>query len=252
MQKPLENTSIAFNKPTGAFPFLGIGSGMAALMLIGGTVAGLSGNWLFALLFIIAAVGFAVISATARTKLRHVSAAANQNMIDWSTAIPELQRQSLNIEVRELSRILEVDPEQLHDLQSAYIVAEDLALRQIQQEEGVPLLRHVNVGGIPFDAIFVKDGALVCCEASFLVAPEVRKERVDAMLLKIGQANRAVSAAGSELSVRLMLLLVTQLVPADEAILRADLKKGRFTETPVDIDIRILDFETLQRMYVTD
>ncbi len=252
MQKPLENTSIPFSRPADMFPFLALGSAVAAFLLIGGAAALLSGSWIFAVIFVLSAGGVAAIALIARSKLSRAAAAASQDMIEWSTAIPELQRQSLNIEVRELSRVLDVDPEQVSDLQSAYIVAEDLALRQIQQEEGVPLLRHVNVGGIPFDAIFIKDGALVCCEALFLVAPDVRKERVDAMLLKIGQADRAVSASGSELNVRLMLVLVTQLVPADETRLRAELKKGRFAETPVDIDIRILDFEALQRMYVTD
>ena len=49
----------------------------------------------------------------------------------------------------ELSRILEVGTEQMSDLQSAYIVAEDLALRQIQQEEDVPLMRHVRSAARP-------------------------------------------------------------------------------------------------------
>jgi hypothetical protein len=49
-----------------------------------------------------------------------------------------------------------------------------------------------------------------------------------------------------------MLILVTQLTPADEQTLRSVLKTKRFSETPVDIDIRLLDFETLQRIYVTE
>ena len=49
-----------------------------------------------------------------------------------------------------------MEREQLGDLQSAYIVAEDLALRQIQQEENIPLMRHVSVGGVPFDAVMIK------------------------------------------------------------------------------------------------
>src|SRR5688500_20121409 len=91
-----------------------------------------------------------------------LSSSLNQVTIEWSAAMPDLQRQNLNIEVRELSKILQVESAQISALQSAYIVAEDLALRQIQHEEGVPLMRHVSVGSVPFDAVFLKNGTLVC------------------------------------------------------------------------------------------
>jgi hypothetical protein len=51
---------------------------------------------------------------------------------------------------------------------------------------------------------------------------------------------------------KLMMILITQLNPEDETRLRAGLGKRRFSSTPVDIDIRLLDFEALQRIYVTD
>ena len=54
------------------------------------------------------------------------------------------------------------------------------------------------------------------------------------------------------LEARLMLVIVTQLTPEDEDALRSVLKTKRFSETPVDIDVRLLDFEALQRIYVTD
>ena len=137
-------------------------------------------------------------------------------------------------------------------MQSAYIVAEDLALRQIQHEEGVPIMRHVSVGSVPFDAVFLKDDLLVCCEVSFLVAPELRQDRIASMMRKIAQAKKEIETNGSGISVRLMVVLVTQLVPDDEILLRLALNKQKFAETPVDIDIRLLDFEALQKMYVTD
>jgi hypothetical protein len=51
---------------------------------------------------------------------------------------------------------------------------------------------------------------------------------------------------------RLMVVLVTQLNFEDEERLRKSLGSKRFSGTPVDVDIRLLDFEALQRIYVTD
>jgi hypothetical protein len=54
------------------------------------------------------------------------------------------------------------------------------------------------------------------------------------------------------MNVRLMVILVTQLTFEDEQRLRKSLGTKRFAGTPVDVDIRLLDFEALQRIYVTD
>ena len=80
--------------------------------------------------------------------------------------------------------------DQLPDLLSAYIVAEDLALRQIQQEENLPLMRHVSIGGTSFDGILVDQDLITCIEVSFLVVPDVRQEKIEAMLKKISLAKK--------------------------------------------------------------
>ena len=49
-----------------------------------------------------------------------------------------------------------------------------------------------------------------------------------------------------------MLVLVTQLNENEENALRAKLVTNRFSETPVDVDIRLLDFEMLQKVYVSE
>ena len=125
-------------------------------------------------------------------------------------------------------------------------------MRQIQQEENVPLLRHVGVGEVPFDAVFVKDDVLNCCEVSFLVAPDLRQDKIDAMVRKVKRVQERIKAAGGTLTVRMMLVLITQLSPEDDERLRSVLNTRRFSGTPVDIDIRLLDFESLQKLYVTD
>lgn len=252
MQKQIENTSISFHRPTRTFPYFLMGIAVAVVLLTGAVVAAVNGNWLLAAIFAVSILGLAIYSTASGIKIGRLSSSLNHGSIEWSAAMPDMQRQNLNIEVRELSKILHVDAAHISDLQSAYIVAEDLALRQIQHEEIVPLLRHVSVGSVPFDAVFLKNSLLVCCEVSFLVAPELRQDRIEAMMRKIAQAKQEIEKNGSEITVRLMIVLVTQLVPDDDALLRSMLNKQKFAETPVDIDIRLLDFEALQRMYVTD
>jgi hypothetical protein len=185
-------------------------------------------------------------------QFRRANAAARHGSIRWQAANPEVQRQNLNLEVIELSRILDMGSEQLSDLQSAYIVAEDLALRQIQQEEKIPLLRHVSVCDVPFNAVMIKGDVLYCAEVSFLVSPELRQDRIDAMLRKIQQVDRSIKELGLPLRTKLMIVLITQLNSEEEARLRNSFGKRRFPETPVEIEIRFLDFEALQRIYVTD
>jgi hypothetical protein len=69
---------------------------------------------------------------------------------------------------------------------------------------------------------------------------------------KIGVVKNTFIDMGIQMKVRLMMVLVTQLTPEDDDRLRMALSKQRFEETPVDIDIRLLDFESLQKIYVTE
>ena len=208
--------------------------------------------WAFVVVFAISLVGLCIYSFLSLRTARKLAAARDESRIDWESALPEVQRESLNIEVGELSRILEVSTEQISDLQSAYIVAEDLALRQIQQEEQVPLLRHVSIGGVPFDAVLVKQDVIICAEVSFLVAPVLRPDRVESMIRKMGRVKKVLQQMNLAMSARLMVVLVTQLNYDDEERLRKTLNSKRFAGTPVDVEIRLLDFEALQRIYVTD
>ncbi|MEO6654553.1 MAG: hypothetical protein ABIO36_00570, partial [Pyrinomonadaceae bacterium] len=203
-------------------------------------------------LFVGAAAVFAIMVLVDIADKRRQAAVDDRKFIRWDAAMPELQRQNVNIEVRELARLLNVGTDQLPDLLSAYIVAEDLALRQIQQEENLPLMRHVQIGRTPFDAILVDQDLITCIEVSFLVVPDVRQERIESILKKITLAKKNLAEMKSRLRLRLMLVLVTQLSPDEEEILRGMLITRRFSDTPVDIDIRLLDFEMLQKVYVSE
>jgi amino acid permease len=222
-------------------------------VLAAGVYFGLRDQDLMAVaLFVAAAAMFAVIMLLDMANTRRLAAVDDRKFISWDAAMPEIQRQDVNLEVRELARLLNVGDEQLSDLLSAYVVAQDLALRQIQQEEHLPMMRHVQIGTSVFDAIIVDQDLITCIEVSFLVVPDVRQEKIESMLRKIAQAKKNLTDMKSRLRLRLMLVLVMQLTPDEEDQLRGVLVTRRFTETPVDIDIRLLDFEMLQKVYVTE
>lgn len=230
---------------------------IAVILMFGVLVAGIglsarSGDWASAGLFLIAVAMFTIVVVVNSAQTRRLAAVDDRKFIHWDAAMPELQRQNVNIEVRELARLLGVGDDHLGDLLSAYVVAEDLALRQIQQEENLPLMRHVSIGRTPFDGILVDQDLITCIEVSFLVVPDVRQDRIESMLKKITQAKKNLAELKSRLRLRLMLVLVTQLTPDEEDELRGMLVTRRFSETPVDIDIRLLDFEMLQKVYVSE
>lgn len=252
MAKQMDNSLVSFSRRATITPQLFL-SAVVLICIVGGLAYSVSiAQWPLAAIFFVAAVGLIAYAWFSIDQFRKLAAGNEQKRIDWEASLPEVQRQNLKVEVFELSKVLEVEPGHVSELQSAYLVAEDLALRQIQQEENVPLLRHVSVGQVPFDAVFVKDDILNCCEVSFLVIPDVRQEKIDAMMLKVKRVKDSVERAKASLRVRMMLILITQFSKEDDERLRSVLNTHRFSTTPVDIDIRLLDFEALQRTYVTD
>ncbi|MEO7673358.1 MAG: hypothetical protein ABIU09_04690 [Pyrinomonadaceae bacterium] len=252
MAREIENSLVSFARPVSWAPLAILSAVVLTGLIIGLITAVTVQYWINAVMFIVSIVAFGGFAFLNWRRTRELAAASDQKLIDCQSALPEVQRQSLNIEVFELSKILEVESAQISDLQSAYIVAEDLALRQIQQEENVPLMRHITLAKAPFDAVLVKNDVISCIEVAFLVAPDLRQDKVDAMMRKIALVKRTFGEMEIRMKVRLMMVLVTQLTPEDEGHLRSVLNSNRFAETPVDIDIRLLDFESLQRIYVTD
>lgn len=165
--------------------------------------------------------------------------------------LPEAQRRKLNSEVRELASVIGIEGEQLGDLRAAYILAEDLALRQIEQEKKLPLKRHVQIGKADFDAIFISQDVSTLVDVTFVVTSDISQKKIDAVLSKVEAVRRNFARIKSKTKIRLLLVLVTQLAADDEMKLRSTLA-AQFASTPVDIDIRLLDFEGLQRIFTED
>lgn len=182
---------------------------------------------------------------------RKLSVGQKDDSIYWQTMLPESQRRKLNAEVKELGAIMNIPPQQLGDLRSAYIVAEDLALRQLEQETKNTMIRHVSIEGAEFDGIMVNNDIITCIETTFLVTPHVSQEKINTTLKKIEFTAKKMNEIRPGSKLRLLLALVTQLDQEAEAKLRSTLI-SKFSTTPVDVDIRLLDFEGLQKIFVSE
>jgi hypothetical protein len=252
MARQMDNSFLAISRPVPLLPYGLFGGGLLVLTLAGLLISFSAGQWALFTLLALVSVGLAVFAGVILARIRTLSLSRQNRLVECEDTASEIQREALGIEVRELSHDLGIGDEQIGELQSAYLVAEDLALRQIQQEEGVPVLRHLAIAGCPFDAVIFKSHAVVCCDVTFLVVPELRKDKIDSMLKKIGTVKHYFEQRNLGLKLRLMPILVTQLSAEDSELLRRELTAKRFPETPVDIDIRTLDFEALQRIYFTE
>lgn len=216
----------------------------------------LSANQIWFLIIALILFPFFSISIVAWLILRHSSkliVSENDDSLKWETSSQEKQKRKLNTEVRALAQDLEIPTEQLSDLRSAYIVAEDLALRKVQSEASSPLMRKINVGQADFDAVGIEDDLITCIEVTFVVTPDVSLEKINSYLRKAAVAKTVLAQTRKGSRVRLLIVLVTQLDETALAELRSNVRKKFKPETtPVAVDIRFLDFLTLQKIYAED
>lgn len=251
MIKQNERTLVDFARPAPNFLVLAAGT-IALICLAIGLISTLSTqNYGLFVLFLLSIVGLMFFLWTNLNQWKRITVGEGNKNLTWDIELPESQRLKLNGEVIHLAKILEIPQEQLSDLLSAYIVAEDLALRQIQQEARMPVLRHVQVGNVPFDGVLVKQDVITCIEVTFLVTPNVGQEKINLILNKMSSTQKAFKQLKIGAKMRLLFVLVTQLDQSAEAQLRSSLVK-KFGSTPVDVDIRLLDFESLQKIYAMD
>lgn len=208
--------------------------------------------------FILSLVFFPIfsISIVAWLILRHSNkliVGENDESINWETTSTEKQKRKLNTEVRELAKHLNIPVEQLSDLRSAYIVAEDLALRKVQGETNLPLMRKISIGNADFDAVFVEKDLVTCVEVTFTVMPDILQDKINTYLRKAASAKSVLANTRKGSRVRLLLVLVTQVDDQVLDELRTNVR-NKFSPdtTTVAVDVRFLDFLTLQKIYAED
>lgn len=243
-----ERSIADFARPVPNYLLYAVGA-IALFALLAGLISALrSQNTLFAVLFLFSIFGSATFFLVAFNFRKRLAVNEKNKELAWNIELPTSQQVKLNTEVIGLAKSLEISQEQLPDLLSAYIVAEDLALRQIQQEARIPVLRHVQIGQTPFDGVLIKQDLITCIEITFLVSPNITQDKIKQYLDKVSTAKKALKDLKIEGRLRLLLVLVTQLDQRGEAELRSTLVK-KFADTTVDVDIRLLDFEGLQKVY---
>ena len=208
--------------------------------------------WVFmAALIVFPFFSIAVITWLILRHSKKLIVSENDSLIEWEPIPPEVQKLKLNNEVKELSKILNISDEQLSDLRSAYIVAEDLAMRKIQNESETPLMRKVMIGKADFDGVWVDKDLITCIDVTFVVAPKVDQRKIDRVMRKAADAKSTLSRSRKGTKVRLLLAIVTQLEGGNDADLKSDVK-SKFKTTPVDVDVRFMDFLNLQKIYAED
>lgn len=253
MEKQLDNSFEAMIRPASPHSHLLLGGGVAFLLFVGLGISVSTSNWPLVAVFALTLVGLAIYSWMSFEKIRSLSAIGNIKHLDWETAIPDIQRENLNLEVIELSRILDVDLDQISDIQSAYIVAHDLALRQIQYEERSPMLRNVSLAGAPFDAIMIKGNELFCCDVSFLVTPEVNREKIDAFFRRVAVVKQDLESKNHGFDVKPLIILILQMTAEDDDYLRRKIKQEFKLNMPFDkTDFKFIDFEQVQKTFITN
>lgn len=245
--EPTAQPAVEIERPKPNYPLMIIG-GFVFLCLIGAAVLSARADaWSILALVLFGAAGIIAYLYFGSVK----QPLGLVHRLDWQPAMTEVQKQSLALEVEGIAASLELDPWQTTELFSAYVVAEDLALRRIQQDHSAPMIRHLQVGGAPFDALIIEHDELICAEVAFLVKPDLRQEKVDSMLRKMGTVKRFLASQRLDVGLRLLLVVVTQLTPEEVDELKSRLTGKRFPDSPVNIDIHFFDFEELQRTYVT-
>lgn len=180
-----------------------------------------------------------------------------------NTLTPDQQRRKLNSEVSSIISAItksnngdgkkkaSEDPQRA-DIRTAFIVAEDLALRQLELEYGDTFMRHAALEGVPFDGVWVNTDKIAGIEVKFLDVPLLPQESVDSLLDKAEYAAARLKRTRPDAAFSFVLTLVTQLSAEEQTKLRMGLE-NKFALTPVKkIELKVYDFDNLQNTFTSD
>lgn len=170
----------------------------------------------------------------------------------WSIVAPEQQKQQLNAAVSAILTALNLPETEREQARLAYVVAADLALRQIEIEYNLPFFRQRMIEGVPFDAVALRDKKVLCAEILFLPAPEIPAERLEIIFKKADYVNQRIGSLRAGSSARLLLVIVTQSWRDETVKFNQTLRKLLHSHAPVETDARFFDFDNLQRNFLSE
>lgn len=257
MSKPKNPTLTDFAKQSSNQPIITINLIAIVLLILGLFAFFATQNFNLSLmgitpvlLILFSIFGLIISTILISKKTRNSAIEKGNKSVDWTISLPQQQQTKLNREVGEIAAIMDIPAEQYSDLVLAYIVAEDLALRQIQQEAAQPLIRHAKIGETEFDAILLSNNVITCVEVTFLVTPDISAEKIDLIREKMSAAKDVVDKQFPNSNLKLLIVVVTQLDAMNEAKLRSMLTKDRFSSIPVNyFEIAFYSFEELQKIF---
>lgn len=251
MNPEFEKTIPSLARPTAKHLPLTLAAAVAACLVAGLLAAVYYQAWAAAAILFVGVAALVALLVLQFSELYRFATGKRTNFA-WMPISPEIQRQTLSAEIEQIAKQLQIEADESGELLSTYIVAQDLALRQVQQEHKAAMIRHAAVSGVSFDALIPGTNRLTCVDVSFLATPELRQDKIDAMLKKMTYVGNLFDAEKIGLELRLVVALVTQLDTDDETKLRSSLRQKRFASTTGDVDVRFFDFEELQRTFLSE
>ena len=130
-------------------------------------------------------------------------------------------------------------------LAATYLQSEDLALRAIQTEFGVPIVRQVaGTHGARFDAAFVKDGYLHVVEVK-TYTKQVGFERLRSSIARIADATKDMGGPRARL-----IVAVVYSGPETGSEVKAKVLEA-LSHLPLEIDVRVYTLAYLRQEFAS-
>ncbi len=218
-------------------------------------------RWLFvSFLFVFPFVTVALFAWLVSRHSQKLYSTSQEGELTLNTLTPDQQRRKLNSEVSSILLAIaqtnggniKTTESQRGDTRTAYIVAEDLVLRQLELEYGTTFMRHVALEGVPFDGVYMNGTKISGIEVKFLDIPVLPQEVVDSLLDKAEYAASRLRRTRPDTRFSFILALITQLTPEQQANLRMGLE-NKFALTPVNkVELKVYDFDSLQNLFMSD
>lgn len=129
-------------------------------------------------------------------------------------------------------------------IRHAYVLAEELAFRELEREFGAPVQRNVAVGrDVGFDGILVQEGKSIAIEIKFTRQPSWNR-LVESTLPRLARVVETLESVS-----RMLLVVVTEGLSAQQREVAASrAAEGLRASSPL-IDLRVYDFGELMERY---
>ena len=143
------------------------------------------------------------------------------------------------------------DEATLQEMCTTYLMAGDLALRQLGLEHPEGLRRHVAVADTPFDGAVTEGERLFAVEVKLLPTGDLRHEILQSVLERAEQTARRLARTAPQRKFALLLLLVVDATAAEREYLRENMV-GRLSAATIDVDLVIYDYNELHRTFARE